>query len=305
LRVVCQQGLQACTHHNALTAGVISSRGADADVELLQHFEWALQGPMHAPCLAATTSVLSRSETPAVYVSGALWSCLLLSVSLHRLSGAGYSNNRVSARYCASRAVLCCAVRCCDVPCSAVLCCARHISCVMQAEISCLVLQFVSEDITQFEERGGEWKRSYLAALSASVDTVLPFLVKLLQVGQAVLGGWAGWGGGAKAGGGGGGWGGKETQSPCSTVSFSRDSSYIHSQNCCSFASLLQVGLRGGGQQPFCVVFASATLVLCYKALKATAKRVRWVGWVPPLPPPPPPPSAPHHMQVAAARQTA
>lgn len=110
----------------------------------------------------------------------------------------------------------------------------------MQAEISCLVLQFVSEDITQFEERGGEhgaaprissraaasrqdssgelhsgqpcrssrhghsadgaaaavcaapacvcrarageWKRSYLSALLASVEVVLPFVVQLLQV---------------------------------------------------------------------------------------------------------------------------
>eukprot|EP00878_Enallax_costatus_P020732 GHUV01021924.1.p1 GENE.GHUV01021924.1~~GHUV01021924.1.p1 ORF type:complete len:211 (+),score=42.84 GHUV01021924.1:174-806(+) len=52
----------------------------------------------------------------------------------------------------------------------------------MQAEISCMVMQFVSEDITQFEERGGEWKRSYLSALLASVETVLPFVVQLLQV---------------------------------------------------------------------------------------------------------------------------
>eukprot|EP00878_Enallax_costatus_P015861 GHUV01016625.1.p1 GENE.GHUV01016625.1~~GHUV01016625.1.p1 ORF type:complete len:469 (+),score=88.17 GHUV01016625.1:174-1580(+) len=51
----------------------------------------------------------------------------------------------------------------------------------MQAEISCMVMQFVSEDITQFEERGGEWKRSYLSALLASVETVLPFVVQLLQ----------------------------------------------------------------------------------------------------------------------------
>ena len=28
----------------------------------------------------------------------------------------------------------------------------------------------------------GEWKRNYLSALSSSVETVLPFLVKLLQV---------------------------------------------------------------------------------------------------------------------------
>jgi hypothetical protein len=33
----------------------------------------------------------------------------------------------------------------------------------------------------------GEWKRNYLSALSASVETVLPFLVKLLQV-RGVLG---------------------------------------------------------------------------------------------------------------------
>jgi hypothetical protein len=91
----------------------------------------------------------------------------------------------------------------------------------MQAEISCLVLQFVSEDITQFEERGGEWKRNYLAALSSSVDTVLPFLVKLLQVGQTRLRGvlWVeGCGGGV-------GWVGWKAQLPAgtpagSTVSF-------------------------------------------------------------------------------------
>ncbi|KAF6261995.1 armadillo-type protein [Scenedesmus sp. NREL 46B-D3] len=51
----------------------------------------------------------------------------------------------------------------------------------MQAEISCMVLQFVSEDLTQFEERGGEWKRNYLSALLASVEQVLPFIVRLLQ----------------------------------------------------------------------------------------------------------------------------
>lgn len=52
----------------------------------------------------------------------------------------------------------------------------------MQAEISCMVLQFVSEDITQFEERGGDWKRSYLSALLQSVETILLFVVQLLQV---------------------------------------------------------------------------------------------------------------------------
>jgi hypothetical protein len=48
-----------------------------------------------------------------------------------------------------------------------------------KAEISCLVLQFVAEDITQFEERAGEWRRSFLSALVASVDSVFPFLVKV------------------------------------------------------------------------------------------------------------------------------
>lgn len=48
-----------------------------------------------------------------------------------------------------------------------------------QAEISCLVLQFVAEDLTQFEERTGDWRRSFLAALLTSVDTVFPFLVKV------------------------------------------------------------------------------------------------------------------------------
>jgi hypothetical protein len=52
----------------------------------------------------------------------------------------------------------------------------------MQAEISCMVLQFVSEDLTQFEERGGEWKRNFLSALLTSVEQVLPFIVRLLQV---------------------------------------------------------------------------------------------------------------------------
>uniref|UniRef100_A0A383WPV4 Uncharacterized protein n=1 Tax=Tetradesmus obliquus TaxID=3088 RepID=A0A383WPV4_TETOB len=51
----------------------------------------------------------------------------------------------------------------------------------MQAEISCMVLQFVSEDLTQFEERGGEWKRNFLSALLTSVEQVLPFIVRLLQ----------------------------------------------------------------------------------------------------------------------------
>ncbi|KIY93591.1 hypothetical protein MNEG_14370 [Monoraphidium neglectum] len=51
----------------------------------------------------------------------------------------------------------------------------------MQAEISCLVLQFVAEDIMQFEDRTGDWRRSFLSALLASVDTVFPALVKLLQ----------------------------------------------------------------------------------------------------------------------------
>eukprot|EP00775_Hariotina_reticulata_P009038 gene9038-9209_t len=40
----------------------------------------------------------------------------------------------------------------------------------LQAEISCLVLQFLSEDITQFEDRSGDWKRNYLSALLASVE---------------------------------------------------------------------------------------------------------------------------------------
>ena len=39
------------------------------------------------------------------------------------------------------------------------------------------MLQFVAEDLIQFEERTGEWRRSFLAALLASVDTVLPFTV--------------------------------------------------------------------------------------------------------------------------------
>jgi hypothetical protein len=124
VRVVCQQGLQACTRHNALTAGVISSRGADADVELLQHFKWRLHGTMHAPCLAATTNVLSSSKTPAVYVSGALWSCLLLSAP-HKVSGAGYSLDPTTDCLLATvPAVLCCAVRCGAVMCRAVPCCA-------------------------------------------------------------------------------------------------------------------------------------------------------------------------------------
>lgn len=42
-----------------------------------------------------------------------------------------------------------------------------------------MVLQFVAEDITQFEERTGDWRRSFLAALLASVDTVFPALVKV------------------------------------------------------------------------------------------------------------------------------
>jgi hypothetical protein len=41
------------------------------------------------------------------------------------------------------------------------------------------VLQFVAEDLTQFEERAGEWRRSFLSALVASVDSVFPFLVKV------------------------------------------------------------------------------------------------------------------------------
>ncbi len=52
----------------------------------------------------------------------------------------------------------------------------------LQAEVSCMVLQFVCEDLTQFEERGGEWRRAYLAALLASVDVAVPFAVRLLQV---------------------------------------------------------------------------------------------------------------------------
>lgn len=42
----------------------------------------------------------------------------------------------------------------------------------------------------------GDWKRNYLSALSASVDTVLPFLVKLLQVSrqQVDTGVGEGWG---------------------------------------------------------------------------------------------------------------
>lgn len=49
----------------------------------------------------------------------------------------------------------------------------------LQAELACMVLQFVSEDLTQFEQRGGDWKRNFLSALLASVDTVLPFVVKV------------------------------------------------------------------------------------------------------------------------------
>jgi hypothetical protein len=56
-----------------------------------------------------------------------------------------------------------------------------------QAEISCLVLQFMAEDITQFEERTGDWRRSFLAALLGSVDAVLPFLVQV-RVGGGFLG---------------------------------------------------------------------------------------------------------------------
>jgi hypothetical protein len=56
---------------------------------------------------------------------------------------------------------------------------------VLQAEMSCLVLQFVGEDLTQYEERAGDWKRQWLAALLASVEQVLPFLV---EVGGGIVG---------------------------------------------------------------------------------------------------------------------
>lgn len=47
------------------------------------------------------------------------------------------------------------------------------------AEMCCLVLQYITEDITQFEERTGEWKRKFLAALLASSERVLPFVVEV------------------------------------------------------------------------------------------------------------------------------
>jgi hypothetical protein len=54
---------------------------------------------------------------------------------------------------------------------------------------SCAVLRAprsqsgISDQVLPLCCPAGEWKRNYLSALSASVDTVLPFLVKLLQVG--------------------------------------------------------------------------------------------------------------------------
>lgn len=45
-------------------------------------------------------------------------------------------------------------------------CCA-----VLQAEISCMVLQFVSEDITQFEDRGGMRGNTIASMLPYSVHS--------------------------------------------------------------------------------------------------------------------------------------
>lgn len=49
------------------------------------------------------------------------------------------------------------------------------------AELGCMVLHFVSEDLTQFEEISGEGKRSFLSSLTASVPLVLPWVCKLLE----------------------------------------------------------------------------------------------------------------------------
>ncbi len=48
------------------------------------------------------------------------------------------------------------------------------------AEVACLVLQFVSEDLTQYEETvAGEARRQFLSALLASTPSVLPFICQV------------------------------------------------------------------------------------------------------------------------------
>jgi len=44
-----------------------------------------------------------------------------------------------------------------------------------------MVLHFISEDLTQFDVAGGEHKRQFLSSLTASVETVFPFLCQMLQ----------------------------------------------------------------------------------------------------------------------------
>ncbi|GAX73215.1 hypothetical protein CEUSTIGMA_g668.t1 [Chlamydomonas eustigma] len=54
-------------------------------------------------------------------------------------------------------------------------------SSAQQAELACMVLHFLSEDMTHFDLSQGDQKRQFLAALSSSASDVFPFLCQLLE----------------------------------------------------------------------------------------------------------------------------
>ncbi|MEW5319093.1 MAG: hypothetical protein WDW38_010263 [Sanguina aurantia] len=50
-----------------------------------------------------------------------------------------------------------------------------------QAEVVCRVLQFISEDLTQFDTPGANDKRAFLAAVTTAAASVFPFLCQMLE----------------------------------------------------------------------------------------------------------------------------